>query len=93
MHHVARRFTVALSVAILVVGCSTTMPSSVSKPGFYTEVRDGRLWVFREGSKELADFKQHGEPPIQATRVGGGPNGMTVKSSDVAVIDEYLTAK
>jgi len=76
---------------VMIVGCAST--ASLSKPGFYTEVRDGRLWVFREGSKELEAFKQHGEPAQQVTRVGGGPNGLTVKSSDAAVIDDYLAAK
>ena len=71
--------------------CATT--ESLSKPGFYTEVRDGRLWVFKDGSKELDEFKKQGEPAHQVTRVGVGPKGMTVKSSDAAVIDEYLAAK
>ena len=56
------------------------------KPGFYTEVRDGR-------SKELEDLKKHGEPAHQVTRVGGGPNGMTIRSSDAKIIDDYLAAK
>lgn len=67
-------------------------PVTLNKPGFYTEVRDGRLWVFRENSKALEEFKKHGEPAQQVTRVGGGPRGMTVKSSDFEVIDAYLTA-
>jgi hypothetical protein len=65
----------------------------VSKPGFYTDVRDGRLWVFRHGSKALEEFKKHGEPAHQVTRIGAGPKGMTIKSSDASVIDEYLAAK
>jgi hypothetical protein len=38
-------------------------------------------------------FKKHGEPAHQVTRVGSGPNGMTIKSSSAAVIDDYLCAK
>jgi hypothetical protein len=96
------RYTVAgLALATSLVSCASTparsgtpvAAASVSKPGFYTEIRDGRLWVFREGSKELADFKQHGEPAHQVTRIGGGPNGMTIKSHDAVVINEYLAAK
>lgn len=83
----------ALSIAISLASCATTTGSSVSKPGFYTEVRDGRLWVFREGTKELEEFKKTGEPAHQVTRIGAGPNGVTIKSSDSAVIDEYLAAK
>jgi hypothetical protein len=80
-----------LSLALALAGCATT--PSLSKPGFYTEVRDGRLWVFREGSKELEQFKTAGEPAHQVTRVGVGPKGMTIKSSDAKVIDDYLAAK
>jgi hypothetical protein len=81
----------AVGLAATVAGCSTT--ASVAKPGFYTEVREGRLWVFREGSKDLEDFKKHGEPEKQVTRIGGGPKGMTIKSSDAKVIDDYLAVK
>jgi hypothetical protein len=45
------------------------------------------------GSKELEEFKQHGEPAKQVTRIGAGPKGMTIRSSDAAVIDAYLAAK
>ncbi|HEX6211302.1 MAG TPA: hypothetical protein VF136_11030 [Methylomirabilota bacterium] len=82
---------VAVGLASTLTACATT--GALSKPGFYTQVKDGRLWVFRDGSKELAEFKQHGEPAKQVTRIGGGPNGMTIKSSDAKVIDEYLAAK
>jgi hypothetical protein len=89
--HTMLRHLVVIGCAVGLVACAA--PASLAKPGFYTEVREGRLWVFREGSKELAEFKQHGEPERQVTRIGGGPRGMTIKSSDVAVIDEYLAAK
>jgi hypothetical protein len=64
-----------------------------AKSGFATFVDDGRLWVFRADSKDLADFKEHGEPVKQATRIGVGPNGMTVKSIDIETIDAYVAAK
>jgi hypothetical protein len=86
-----RPIVAGVGLALTLVGCATTQ--SLSKPGFYTEVRDGRIWVFREGSKDLDEFKKHGEPARQVTRIGGGPNGMTIKSSDAQVIDEYLAAK
>ncbi|WP_223272698.1 MULTISPECIES: hypothetical protein [Pseudomonas] len=35
---------------------SATFASQYDKPGFITEVEDGRLWVFREGSKELVSL-------------------------------------
>ena len=91
MHGAVRNFVVVASFALAVSACATT--PSLSKPGFYTELKDGRLWVFRDGSKELAEFKEHGEPERQVTRVGGGPKGMTIKSTDAKVIDDYLAAR
>lgn len=64
-----------------------------AKPGFATFIDDGRLWVFRADSQDLADFKEHGEPIKMATRIGAGPNGMTVRSTDIDTIDAYLAAK
>jgi hypothetical protein len=93
MFPAAVRITLVIGLAVGLTACATTTTTSLSKPGFYTEVREGRLWVFREGSKELEQFKKHGEPEKQVTRIGGGPNGMTIKSADAAVIDAYLAAK
>ena len=64
--------------------------SQYDKPGFVTEVEDGRLWEFREGSKELEEFKKTGEPAKQFTDIGSGPNGMTVKSADDQTLKDYL---
>ncbi|MNF25300.1 DNA-binding transcriptional repressor ArsR [compost metagenome] len=69
----------------------TTFASQFDKPGFVTEVEDGRLWVFREGSQELKDLKEHGEPAKQFTDVGTGPEGMTVKAADEKTLKDYLT--
>ncbi len=61
-----------------------------SKPGFVTIVEDGRLWIFRDGSKELADFQKSGELAKHIVRPGVGPNRMTVKGPDAATVDAYL---
>ncbi|MHC4876447.1 MAG: hypothetical protein ACYTGL_08105 [Planctomycetota bacterium] len=61
-----------------------------AKDGFETFIVEGRLWVFREGAEELSEFKQFGEPAKSVTRVGAGPNGMTIRSVDGATIDAYL---
>ncbi|MDH4612407.1 hypothetical protein [Pseudomonas sp. BN102] len=61
------------------------------RPGFVTEVKDGRLWVFREGSPALKDFKERGEPDKQFTDIGNGPEGMTVKSADEQTLKDYLS--
>lgn len=60
------------------------------KPGFVTEVKDGRLWVFREGSPELKAFKEHGVPDKQFTDIGSSPDGMTVKAVDEQTLKDYL---
>lgn len=60
------------------------------KAGFVTFVEDGRLWVFKEKSPELEDFKKHGEPTKMATRIGAGPEGMTIRAADVETIDAFL---
>lgn len=69
---------------------SAVAVSEFNKPGFVTEVEDGRLWVFRENSQELSDFKAHGEPAKQFTEIGTGPNGMTVKAADEQSLKDYL---
>lgn len=61
-----------------------------ARDGFETFIVEGRLWVFRAGAEELAEFKQFGEPAKSVTRVGAGPNGMTIRSVDGATIDAYL---
>lgn len=63
------------------------------KPGFVTAVRDGRLWVFRPGSADLAEFIKSGEPAKHVTLPGSGPAGMTIKGPDADLILEYMTTK
>ena len=61
----------------------------LDKAGFFTKVVDGRLWVIREGTKDLADFQKYGELAKHVTVPGGGPNGMTVKAPDQNTIYAY----
>lgn len=65
--------------------------ASFAQPGFYTELdeRDGRLWVFREGSDDLAAYQEKGRPANHVLRPGAGPLGLTLKSTEAAVLDEY----
>jgi hypothetical protein len=67
--------------------------STYNKAGFVTAVEDGRLWVFKEGSKELEEFKANGEPAFSVARIGEGPEGMTIKAVSEAVINEYNAAQ
>jgi hypothetical protein len=82
-----------LAIGLLTLTACATAQTSYSKPGFVTEVKDGRLWVFREGSQDLAEYRQHGELTKMVTRIGAGPNGMTIRAADAKDIDEYLAAK
>ena len=94
-----------LFAAPLAAGCSHTgeqarkgqeisaQQISYDRPGFVTEVKDGRLWVFRKGAKELEDFHKHGELVKQVIRPGAGPNGITIKAPDTETINDYLKAK
>lgn len=63
------------------------------KPGFYVAMDDGRLWVFKEGSKELEEFRTKGKPAKQVIRPGAGPGGITLKSTDSEILDSYLSAR
>lgn len=91
------KMALALSLSVFVAGCATAdthkAGSPYDKPGFTTIVDDGRLWVFRSGSKDLADFQKKGEPAKQVTRIAAGPNRMTVKSTDAEIIDSYVYNK
>lgn len=60
------------------------------KPGFTTFTEDGRLWVFKSDSKDLEEFKKSGEPVKQYTRIGDGPEGMTVKGASDEDLNAYL---
>ena len=62
----------------------------VAKTGFVTKVEDGRLWVFRAGSAELAEFETAGELAEHVIRPGAGPAGMTVKGPDAETVDASL---
>ena len=67
--------------------------SAYDKPGFVTKLENGRLWVFAAGSKELADFEKHGEPTIAVSKIGEGPEGMTLRGPSAGVLDAYQAAK
>jgi len=70
---------------------ATIVKYMVMKPGFHTMVKDGRLWVFAEGSEELDAYKASGKTPaVHTTRIKAGPLGMTIIAPDLAVLDAYM---
>jgi len=54
------------------------------KPGFITEVEDGRLWVLKPGQKKSGKH---------VTLIAAGPAGMTMRAVDKATAFEYLGTK
>ncbi len=94
----------ALAVGML-IGCATVDPTVTSTPadppapaferaGFYTELdKDGRLWVFKAGSAELAEFKAKGKPARHVVRPAAGPGGVTLKAVDFETLDAYQAAR
>jgi phosphopantetheine adenylyltransferase len=61
------------------------------KEGFTLIEEEGRLWVFRKDSADLAKFLAEGEPAKQVIRPVAGVNGVTLKSTESETIDEYIT--
>jgi hypothetical protein len=85
-----RRLALTTFLAISSVAFAST---DFNKAGFEAHVENGRLWVFKANSPELAAFKAQGEPAVSVSRIGEGPEGMTVRSHSQDIIDAYLSAK
>lgn len=92
-------FSVILAISLGLTGCVTGGDSaqavnkkavSHQRAGFHTELVDGRLWVLREGSEELADFVQNGPPDKNVTRIVAGDKPITLRAVDTETIDAYL---
>ncbi|MDZ7582408.1 MAG: hypothetical protein U5R30_17935 [Deltaproteobacteria bacterium] len=98
---------VVLGSLIVLTGCASndaaitantakgvgTEAATYARPGFHTEMHDGRLWVFKEGSKELEEFRAQGELAKHVIRPGAGPGGITLKGPDAATLDSYLSTQ
>jgi hypothetical protein len=92
---------IALVAAVTLAACNLSAATDgpdadaaakYAKPGFYVALEDGRLWVLREGSEDLAAFLEHGEPAKQVVRPAAGPDGITLKAVDGEVLDAYMAA-
>jgi hypothetical protein len=77
-------------LALSLVMSSVVFAGPYDKPGFVTYEKDGRIWVFKVGSKGEEEFKKHGEVTKQYSMIGHGPKGMTLKSDDQKTLDEYI---
>lgn len=85
-----KKITAAL---LLAMAALPAFADGYDKPGFVTKLEKGRLWVFAAGSKELAEFEKNGEPTIAVSKIGEGPEGMTLRGPSVEVIEAYQAAK
>ena len=102
MKNKLNKLTAVIFTAATLFGCATadavraqaqTEDSAYAKPGFFTQLdNNGRLWVFPEGSEDLAKFQADGPPARQVRRIAAGPMGMTVISTEAEYIDAYLAA-
>jgi hypothetical protein len=86
-----KQIFVATALAILALPALSAPP--YDKPGFVAIEKDGRLWVFQEGSPALEQFQKTGEPAIHVSKIGEGPEGMTLKGPSYEVLDAYLNKK
>jgi len=65
-----------------------------AKPGYFTLMHDGRLWVMTEGSPTHQKWVESRTLPAHSvTRPGGGPRGLTIRADDASIIDAYLAAQ
>lgn len=64
-----------------------------AKPGFVLFEDDGRLWVFKENSPELADFVADGDLAKHVVRPGAGPDNITLRSPDNDVLLAYVASR
>lgn len=71
----------------------TMMEYALTRPGYKVFMEDGRLWVFEEGSEDLARFQEHGEPAKIVVLPAAGPRGLTLKGTDRDTMMEYALAK
>jgi hypothetical protein len=86
------RKTALTTIALASLLATAAVANEYNKPGFVTEVEEGRLWVFREGSKEYKEFQKTGEPAKQYSDIGSGPDGMTIKAADEQTLKDYRAA-
>ena len=91
--HVVRPGAGPMGMTVKAPDSETIVEYLTAKPGFVTRIEDGRLWVFRQGSKELESFAKDGELAKHVVRPGAGPLGMTVKAPDSETIAAYLEAR
>ena len=92
--HVTRIGAGPLGMTLKAPDTETAINFMLSKPGFWTKLdTDERLWVFRQGSKELDEFLTTGDLAKRLTKPGAGPGGITLKAPDAETVTQYIYYK
>jgi hypothetical protein len=63
------------------------------RPGYAVFLDDGRLWVFTDQSEDMQAFLRSGEPAKSVTLIGEGPDGKTLRSSDLETARAFLDGR
>jgi hypothetical protein len=71
-------------------GCAAS--SGYDAAGYDVIEKGGRLYVFLPGSGAEQVFKRTGEMAKSVTRIGKGPNGMTLVAEPDVDLDKYIAA-
>jgi len=82
--------TAFLVAATLTLGACAS--SGYDAAGYNAIEKNGRLYLFVPGSGAEQSFKRTGEMAKSVTRIGKGPNGMTIIADPEVNIDKYLEA-
>ena len=64
-----------------------------TRPGFRVFEKEERLWVYRDDSPDLEAAAAGRHPARHVVRPGAGPAGITLRASDVEIINDYLATK
>lgn len=64
-----------------------------AKSGFVTFIHDGRLWIFKEDSRELADFTKNWDLAKHVVLPGMGPKGMTILAPDKSIATAFVLSQ
>jgi phosphate transport system substrate-binding protein len=87
--HVTRLHAASFGVTLKAPDLATLEEYLATEPGFVCKYETGRLWIFRAGSKDLAEYQKNGELAKHVTRPRAGPRGLSLKSPDADTLDAY----
>ncbi len=63
-----------------------------SKKGFWTEVKDERLWILEKSSESHQSMVEHGDIAKNITLIGKGPLNTSIRSDDKATVLKWAAS-